>query len=155
MDLQIGWIIQDKDEVVCNNSFECAAWYENIAIKAGRYPLKVLDAHIDDDGRVRGHIGFAYYLIPGTIVSDNFQSLFCGMPIGKSYDGKQNAGKPTIYHSGTYMYNVAESIVEDRGEYELLPEFEARAIDFISCIDGEKCRTHGIFKKEANENEDR
>ena len=42
MTKQIGWFIL-KEDTVFTNTFECAAWYEMVSVKAGRYPMMVID----------------------------------------------------------------------------------------------------------------
>ena len=146
---QIGWFNLKEDREF-TNLYECAAWYENVMVKAGRYPVVVHDYRIrdvDDGKEVDGFIGSAYTSLPGIITSDYFGSLFCGVPVG-TYDGSQNAGKKSQYTMHSYLYSIAHSVLDGEDKWELLPEYEAREINFISCIDGKECTTHGIFLKE-------
>ena len=148
---QIGWFTLKEDKVFCNNGYECAAWYENILVPAGRYPINVLDykvMHFDDDrrkhlnGRVDGHIGSAYITMNGTIVSDDFGSRFYGVPFG-AYDIYQNKGKPSRYTAHIYLYALADSSLNNPDSpYELLPEFVAKEVFFE--YDGEQHKTHEI-----------
>jgi hypothetical protein len=87
--------------------YECAAWWQDIRVEAGEYPVKA----VLKDGRVEN---FSVSL-PGVIVADNCQSLWGGMPIGESYYEKQNAGKPKSYHVHGRDYEVFQSI-NDRGD---------------------------------------
>ena len=139
---QIGWYHLKEDTVKCNNGYECAAWYENIAVKAGKYPITVHNYKIDKENEIHGHVDSAYVSMPGIIVDDYFGSLFCGVPVG-TYDCKRNEGKESTYHFSSYLFMVAEAILEGSDEWELLPEYEARKIEFE--YDGEKHFTHGIF----------
>ena len=139
---QIGWYHLKEDKVECNNGYECAAWYENIAVKAGRYPVYVYDYKVRDENRIDGHVGSAYVSIPGIIVDDYFGSLFCGVSVG-TYDCERNKGKESYYHFSNYLFMVAESILKGNDEWELLPEYEARKIEFE--YDGKMHFTHGIF----------
>lgn len=151
---QIGWFTLKEDKVFCDNGYECAAWYENILVPAGKYPINVVDytvMHFDDErrkrynGRVKGHIDSAYITMDGTIVSDDFGSRFYGMPIG-DYDIYQNKGKPSRYTMQMYLYSLADSVLHDPDSpYELLPEYEAREVYFE--YDGEQHKTHEIRVK--------
>lgn len=156
--VQIGWYNLKEDKVFHDNGYECAAWYENIAVKAGRYPITVVDykvKHFDDENRKRfngeidGHIGSAYVTLDGTIVNDYFGSMFCGVPVG-TYDEKQNTGKPSRYHMHIYLYDLAKKVYNGSDEYELLPEWEARQTgSYISDWDGSEHFMHHIFVKDA------
>lgn len=150
---QIGWFNLKEDKVF-TNYFECAAWYENVLVKAGRYPVVVSDYReresVEGNGRIKidGYIHSVYVSLPGTITSDDFTSLFCGVPIS-DYDTTKNKGKEGRHVLGAYMYNVAESILKNpETEWELFPEYEAREYHFSSCIDGTDICSHGIFLKE-------
>jgi len=88
----IGTYTLEKPEVF-QKLYECAAWYTDIEVQPGVYPVTT-------DGY------WLFVELPGVIVSDNFQSLFAGMPIGDAYDRKQNAGKPATYWIQTQEYAV-------------------------------------------------
>lgn len=145
MKKQIGWFILDRDTIF-RNEFEFAAWYENVMVKAGKYPVEVIDYSESNRHQVEGHISSAYITMPGTTVSDYFASHFCGVPIS-DYDTTKNAGAKSSHTAHTYLYAMASSILNGKPEYELLPEYEAREIRFT--YDGEEHITHGIFRKEA------
>ena len=147
---QIGWYDLKEDKVF-RNTYECAAWYEEVLVKAGKYPALVYNFRVskhDDpkyNGRIEGHIGAAYVRMDGTIVSDEFGARFCGVPVG-DYDNYKNAGKPSSHSMMTYMYDVADSILNDsESPWELLPEFEAHEINFE--YDGKNCTSYGIYKR--------
>ena len=148
MKFQIGYINIKKEEVF-TNTFETAAWYEDIIVPAGRYPIYAEKFRYNEaTNKIEPIIdGWITYHIDGTIHSDNFQSLFCGVPFGESYDGAKNKGKTATYHAQTYPYIIAKSIIEGRGDFELLPEFEAITDNFISHYTGEKITVHKIIKK--------
>lgn len=158
MNRQIGWYHLKEDKIF-TNEFETAAWYERVKVPAGKYPITVCDyrvRHFDDEprkrfnGEVDGHIGGVYVTMDGVIVSDNFQSLFFGSPIGEPYNSAKNAGKPARHNMFAYMYSVADSVLNDPDSpYELLPEFEAREEKFISEYDGKEHTSHSIFVKEG------
>ena len=151
---QIGWF-HLKESKVFRNSFECAAWFEDVLVEPGKYPVIVHDYRVlsseekNFDRRIDGHCGGAYTRLPGTITADDFGSRFCGMPIGE-YDGSKNVGKPGSHSMFAYLYQVASEILGDTDSpWELLPEYEAKEIRFES--DGKEIVTHGIFLKEQKE----
>lgn len=98
----IGYAVISEDTVMHNNSFECAAWYENILVRKGKYPIV-------SDGR-----GDFYIHYDGEIVSDYFGSLFCGVPIG-TYDCEKNRGKKATYTAHLYGFMIARCILENEG----------------------------------------
>lgn len=153
MNKQIGWYTLKQDTVFHDNGYECAAWYENIAVNAGKYPLMVNDYRTNNDGEVESRgVDRVCVALDGVVVSDYFGSMFCGVPVG-TYDGTKNAGKPSTYYWGAYLYSIAHNLLDgkENDEYsiELLPEYEAREIRFTSSIDGREICTHGIFEKGA------
>ena len=160
MNKQIGWY-NLREAKIFTNSFETAAWYEDVLVQPGRYPIEVIDYkvhHFDDEkrrrfnGEITGHIGGAYVNMKGTIVSDNFQSLFYGMPIGEPYDTAKNSGKPSDTHFFMYLYSLADSILNDPATpYELFPEYEAVEDCLISSYDGKPLVTHSIRLKSEHE----
>lgn len=83
-DGQVVGYINLTEERVVERTYECAAWYTRIQLKPGRYEVK---AHLNNNEWWFGTS------IPGTVVSDYFQSLFCGNAIGERYDTSQNKGK--------------------------------------------------------------
>ena len=152
---QIGWFILKEDKVFTNH-YETAAWYEDVLVKAGQYPMKVPEykTYETDNGRkVSGHIDMIGVRLPGIITADDFQSLFYGVPVGAPYNTKQNAGKESSYYYRQYLYAIASRILNREEslyynpdiEFELLPEYEAREIHFE--WDGEPHTTWGIFER--------
>lgn len=123
---QIGWYHLREDKVFHNNQFETAAWYENIAVKAGKYPVYVYDIRFDESGRMHGHIDSAFVCFDGVIVDDYFGTLFCGVPIGE-YDTEKNKGNKASYSQHWYLYDIGDSRFDDANSpFELFPEYEAR-----------------------------
>ena len=155
MNKQIGWFVL-KEDTEFTNTYECAAWYENVLVKAGRYPMEVPDYKIRDteNGKeVSGHIDMMGVHLPGIITSDEFGARFCGVPVG-SYDNAQNKGKESSYYFRQYLYGVADAIlhpdtsiyVSQKWEYELLPEYEAKEHTFTS-YDGKEITMSYIYEK--------
>lgn len=138
--IQIGWYTLKKDEVF-TNSFETAAWYEDVLVPAGKYPIYAYDVHYIYDGRMTSHIDGAYVCMEGTITSDYFGALFCGVPIS-GYDHEKNKGKSAKTSFFTYLSGVAEAVISGDDRYELLPEFiakaqEPRTYKTMDFVDGE------------------
>lgn len=77
--------------------YECAAWWQDIRVAAGDYPVTLYKDASSNSVRF-------FVELPGTIVADNFQSLWGGVPIGDAYNTAQNAGKPASYHISTVDY---------------------------------------------------
>lgn len=146
---QIGWYTLKADRVF-RNTYECAAWYEDVLVKAGKYPMfvygfRVLE-HQDPrfDRKIEGYIGGTYTHLDGTVVSDEFGARFFGVPVG-NYDNSKNAGKPSSHSMMVYMYEVADSVLNDpESPWELFPEYVARAIQ--GEWDGNPFTTHAIYK---------
>ena len=147
MKKQIGWYNLKEDKIY-ENTFECAAWYERLLVKAGRYPAYVYDyqeVERDEGMVVDGHINGIYVTMPGTIISDEFGARFCGMPIS-DYDNHKNTGKPASHSMFAYMFSVAESVLKNPDTpWELLPEYEAKEMRFNSPLDGREIVSHGIY----------
>ena len=145
---QIGWYTVPEDTEMTDRGFACAAWSRTVAIKAGKYPVMSSGYQYHErDRRYTAELADRSISIelPGEIVADDFQSHFCGNPFG-TYDTKKNAGTPASIYLSPYAHSVAWGIVRGEGEIELLPQFEARVIDFE--YDGEPKQTAGIFDRE-------
>jgi hypothetical protein len=133
------YIVQEGE--IQHNGFECAAWDEEIALTPGEYPIS---AELDAQGEVKDSVHFS---VPGTIKSDWFQSLSCGMPIGRAYDPKQNTGKSKNWRGHFYAHAVASRILDGTETHiRLRPGFEARRVDFDWC--GEAHHTYAITRVE-------
>lgn len=143
MKTQIGWYIVEKDTVFHNQNFSFAAWWEDIEVKAGKYPVYAYDMKVGNDGRVTSNQ--VYASMDGTIVADYFASHYYGMPIS-DYDTKKNAGEPSQYSVSTDTNAMAERIMQGDGKWELLPEFELRKYEYLSWYDNKVKTAHGIFK---------
>ena len=142
---QIGWFTLKEDREYIDNGYECAAWYEKILVRAGKYPMEVVD-YKEINGSIDGHTRSAFIRMHGTIVCDDFGSRLCGVPVGE-YDIYQNKGKQSKYNSRVYLFILAENVLNDPDSpYELLPEFEAKEVPFE--FDGEMHKTYEIRVKE-------
>jgi hypothetical protein len=155
MTIQIGWEVVDKEFQITNRSFECAAWHETIKVPAGKYPLNASGFTFNE--RLRKYEDSIKYngvsaKLTGEIVGSDFTSHFGGVRYGSKID--QNVGQESQYYLNPYAYSVAAGILKGGDHdyqkdyrYELLSEFEAREVKFISSIDNKEITTHGIFKK--------
>lgn len=152
MDKQIGWY-HVKEDREYTNYFECAAWHENVLVKAGRYPVWVSDykENATEHGiEISGRISQVSINLPGIITSDEFGGRFCGMPIS-SYDNSKNAGNAGRHILSSYLFSVAESILSSPDTpWELFPEYEAKEYSFTSPLDGREIKTHGIYTSVAH-----
>lgn len=152
---QIGWVTLNADKVFTNNSYECAAWSEDVLVKAGRYPVEIYGLRFYESGQIDYSNGGVYITLPGTIVSDYFPTMYCGVPVGGEYDSKKNAGRASEYHYHLRDYEFAGLIADgghDKyldGEYELFPQYCAREVHRSkSDYDGHEIVLHAIFKND-------
>jgi len=145
---QIGWYNLPEKEVF-TNYFETAAWYENVEVEAGRYPIYMYDLEIEEDGRLNGYIGTVYVSLPGKVTDDYFGGLWCGVPFG-SYDEHKHTGNEAHHTLDPYTYMVAEQIANGNSRYELFPEYEVRVEkEWVDDWDGKPRKLYDIYKKEA------
>lgn len=140
-----------KEDKIFRNTYECAAWYEDVLVKAGRYAVLVYSFRVlkyDNEkynNMIEGHIGGTYTHMDGEIVSDEFGARYFGMPIG-DYANSKNAGKPSSHSMMAYIHCVADSILNDlESPWELLPDYEAREIH--GEWNGEQFTTYGLYKR--------
>ena len=96
-------------EVLHNASYECAAWYQDIEVQPGEYPVY---AYIQE-GRVK------YFLVtlPGTVAASDFSSHFGGVRYGSNVD--KDKGQPGEYHIQIYDYLVFESISKPDSRWKI------------------------------------
>lgn len=146
---QIGWYNLPEKEVFTNH-FETAAWYENVEVEAGRYPVYMYDLKVEEDGRLSGPCGDTVYVsLPGKVTDDYFGGLWCGVPFG-SYDEHKHTGNEAHHTLNPYDYMVAERIANGNSRYELFPEYEVRVLkEWVDDWDGKPRKLYGIYKKEA------
>lgn len=133
--IQIGWAIYPEDKEERDAGYECAAWYEDYLVKAGKYPIYAKHDYHERDRRYERSINYNSILITveGVITGDNFSSYFCGNMIAPNYD-KHVGEKTTKYHR-PYDFMLAEMI--QQGKAELLPEYVVEDCEFYSEYD--KC----------------
>lgn len=116
----IGWLVAKEDFEHCDRGYECAAWYENIAVKkGGRFPLLATtrkEYNSEKNEYVEYDIDNVYTILDGTVTSDEFGSRFCGVPVG-NYDNSKNAGKASTHHMNWRGYEFAAVIRKKDDDY--------------------------------------
>lgn len=144
---QIGTLTIKKDTVFTDRGYECAAWYENILVKAGRYPIFAERCSEHDDGLIFCNI---VARLPGTITTDYFGSMFCGNPVG-TYDEKKNAGKPSEYfwmiHDFTFGEYVYTGHEDDTFSYEIDPAYEVRPHEYEDSYYHKTATTYWLYRR--------
>jgi len=131
MKKQIGFVTIEKDCVVRDNGYECAAWYKDIAIKAGEYPVYLDDKEPD--------FRSVSLTVKGTVVADDFSSRYCGNIIG-TYDRNKNVGKPSTKYYSCAPYTLGSKVSYILpGPITFLPNWKMVATEFESNLfPGEK-----------------
>lgn len=123
-----------------SRSFETAAWSETIEVAPGEYAIT---GEVNEAGGVKDFPG-AMVALPGTVTQDYFQSLWCGSPIGRTYNRHQNSGKPATYHLSTYAHALAKGLLDGKCEQWRLDGF--RAVPHPFEYNGEQCITYRIVR---------
>lgn len=135
--VQIGVLLIPTDEVF-RNEFEVAAWYQDVKVPAGEYPIY---AYIDIESGEVCRWPLPQAVLPGVIVASDYSPLFGGVPIGSKRN--EDVGKPANYVWTHYAHSIAHNVLEGRGNIKLLPYAEARIIKYE--YNGEKKHTYGLF----------
>lgn len=149
---QIGWYNLKEDTEFHDASFETAAWYRNVLVKAGKYPIEVYDyregAHPGGVEVIsRGHSAYVY--LEGTVTTDYFGTLFFGNPVG-TYNEHKNTGRTANYTKSPYLFQIARDVAENPDTpYELFPKYEPRKTKFK--FNGEESTTYGIYVRKGEE----
>lgn len=125
--------------------YECAAWYREIKIAPGDYPIFARfppNYYRKDEAK---DTSISVWL-SGTVIASDFSSYYCGVPVGK---GKRNedTGQPAEYHIMPYAHALAIALMEKAPgceKWRLFDGFEPRWVPFT--YNGKECRTAGIFR---------
>jgi len=96
-------IVEDGEKV--RRNFETAAWWQEIALDGGEYPIRDMP---------RPPHGMVYATVPGRIVRQYFPSLFGGVAYGNR--GIEELDEPTVYHWQSYAYLCKEAEPDDYAE---------------------------------------
>jgi hypothetical protein len=108
--------------------YECAAWWQDVLVAAGDYPVTLYKDATSNSLRF-------FVKLPGTIVADNFQSLWGGVPIGDAYNTGQNAGKLGSYHICTVDYCLFTEMKEKGESCPWHIDLAALPVELDRCID--------------------
>lgn len=92
--------------------YECAAWFDEIAIPPGEYPLT---GWVDENGELsdrdpQGYSVGLRYELTGTVVASNKQSLWCGVPVSKR-GINENIGETMSYVGHVAVYSLANAML--------------------------------------------
>lgn len=132
--------IADGSEVK-TNYYETAAWYKTIRLDKGEHPIS---AEFRNENEI---VDLVWFSIPGIVVEDYFQSLWCGVPIGGRYDLNKNKGKQATWRSSFYCHALAKNLIEGvPTKFVLRPEFKPIEIKFVS-YEGKNCTTYAICRR--------
>jgi len=134
----IGTVTLKKDTVMYNQQFSYAADFEELTVKAGKYPIYayLCDLLKVPDGIALGWRNYVGY--EGEVIRNSFGS---------------KPGTPTSFHRMAYPHHLAEcfmrsSIVDDK-EYELAPDWEVTLRE--GEYDGRRIWSHEIRLKAGAE----
>lgn len=143
--IQIGWYELKEDKEFLNNGFECAAWYEKIFVKSGKYPVYGQYQYHEREHCYTNEIksNSISCKLEGTITGDNFSSYFCGNLINIHQNEK--IGQKSSHYLRPYAFSIAEDILKGNSNFVLLDEFEAKKVYFD--YNGERHSTHEIINK--------
>ena len=147
---QIGWYTVSEDTEYTDRGYECAAWFKRIMVKAGKYPVMADKFFYNEREKTKTNQledRAISIKLTGTVTADDFAGRFCGNLIEGAEFNKYVGQDDSLYLT-PYTHSVAHSILGGKSNIELLDEFEAREIHFVSCIFGkeEPCVTYGIFQ---------
>lgn len=144
--MQIGVFVLDKEEVF-RNTYETAAWYEDVKVQSGEYPVFAQIKHTDltpkmSPGQIMDtSVGCR---LDGFVVGSDFSSLFHGSVITPKVDEK--VGQESSHYLSRYAHSVAQSILEsDNPRFRLNDDFHARKTFYIH--KGELRNSYGIYHK--------
>jgi hypothetical protein len=146
---QIG-VYKLNQEKVYRNGYEVAAWYTDVKVQPGEYPVfgKIKNTDLNpkmSPGKIED-ISISCKL-PGIIVGSDFSSLLCGNVITQKIN--EEVGKEDSYYVKPYAHSIARSILEGlEVPFELSNEYHARYTPYI--YDGEMKYSAGIFHKESD-----
>lgn len=110
-DIQVGWL-QVPAHDYHDASYECAAWWQVVAIPAQRVPVMLRTSW---EGRQTLH-ATAY----GTVISAYFGSLYCGMPIGKWSSAEEAR---YLGRDASQRYSWSYDFERVASEIEFLPSY--------------------------------
>lgn len=139
--VQIGWYILENDTEMRDAGYECAAWYEDYLVKAGKYPVYGKHNYHERDRRYTREINYNSLVIvlKGVITGDDFSSYFCGNLVAEK--SNQHIGEEVTKTLRPYDFTFIDMV--EAGKAELLPDYEIGQKTFYSTIDN---KNHTIRK---------
>lgn len=141
----VGYINVNKSWVIHNNSYECAAWWEDRQVITGVYPLILDTAHFFPNNLILTST------LNAVVVDDFFPAMYGGVAIGCNPYKPQNIGqRRTIRHNVGIIEAVVKTgnIPGENIDIYLNPEM----IDlFISAARDELAIQADRFKDQWNE----
>jgi predicted RNA-binding Zn-ribbon protein involved in translation (DUF1610 family) len=99
--IEVGTYRVSKATVYHYAGYECAAWWRDVKVDAGDYPVF---------GYLEGSTFLFTVTLPGILVAANFQSLFGGVAFGLCYDETQHAGELDTFRIQSRDYCVFGSM---------------------------------------------
>jgi hypothetical protein len=114
--------------------YECAAWWRDVSVEAGDYPVF---------GYLEGSVLHFIVTLPGVIVADNFQSFLGGVGFCLFYDEAQHAGEAATYSIHSQDYSVFASMKDGLNSPWTI-DLSALPLELDTCSD---CK--GVIKKHS------
>lgn len=145
---QIGWYVLKEDKVFRDNGYETAAWFKDINVKAGCYPVTAKLDRSEKDGHLKNEINYmsVYIRLNGTVVAEDFQSRYFGVPIGN--DNPKYIGTEGDMFLHPYAFSVAEDALNNKGDIKLADGFVPYKYNFTD-FNNQPCSTHKIACTDA------
>jgi hypothetical protein len=96
----VGYVQINKTWVHHNNSYECAAWWEDSEIVTGKYPLFLKENYLAPKNLILGCI------FDAIVVDAYFPAMLGGVAFSNKGSKERIGGKRTIHHS----FDIVEAI---------------------------------------------
>lgn len=144
--VQIGWYILESDTEFRDAGYECAAWYEDYIVKAGKYPVYGKHNYHERDRRYTKEIDYnsISIVLKGVITGDDFSSYFCGNLVAAKTN--QHIGEEVTKILRPYDFTFIEMV--EAGKAELLQDYEIEQVTFYSTIDSKEHTIRNIQSAE-------
>ena len=113
---KIGSVIIAEGQTT-TKTYECAAWYKNLALTPGTYDVfGLFEKYGPYSGVKPEFVGkeemkWVTYTVPGVITGDCFDSLFCGNLIARHRN--EHVGEPETHYVQLYPYALAEALCKE------------------------------------------
>ena len=150
---KIGTVTIAEDQTA-TKTYECAAWYENLALTPGTYDVfGLFEKYSPYSGVKPEFVGkeemkWVTYTVPGVVAGDCFDSLFCGNLIAPHRN--EHVGEPETHYVQMYPYALAQALCEGwQTKITLDPSYRAQPCDFE--YQGKQLKTWKIIAVEPTE----